>query len=198
MHELSVFADFLDLFIIFTFLFSFIIILKQFCYPSKSPRLSRCALYPRRWNLLTSLSPTQVLSQRSTSSRNDFFVRREPLFDLDHDFFAKNLRVSRRGAAGGDEIVDVVRLGRMTALCKPTGGVRGIVACDMARRLVARTISQQIFKAVEQATSLSNVLFRPNRASHILCKPSPTSFLEVRCWMACAQWQAVIRCLHSW
>ena len=33
-----------------------------------------------------------------------------------------------------DEIVDVVRLGRMTALCKPNGGVRGIVA--------ARTISQ--------------------------------------------------------
>ena len=31
---------------------------------------------------------------------NDFFVRRGPLFDLDHDIFAKNLRVSRRGAAG--------------------------------------------------------------------------------------------------
>ena len=52
-----------------------------------------------------------------------------------------------------DEIVEVVRLGRMTALCKPNGGVRGIVAGDMVRRLVARTISQQISKAVEQATS---------------------------------------------
>ena len=117
---------------------------------------------------------------------NDFLVRRGPLFDLDHDLFAKNLRVSRRGAAGGpsgddrhlrslldskvdtarflrlaqdlaravpDEIVDVVGLGRMTALCKPNGGVRGIVAGEMVRRLVARTISQQISKAVEQATS---------------------------------------------
>ena len=107
--------------------------------------------------------------------------------DLDYDLFAKNLRVSRRGAAGGpsrmtadylrplldsevgtarfwrlaqdfaratvpDEIVDVVRLGRMTALCKPNGGVRGIVAGDTVRRLVARTISQQISKAIEQAT----------------------------------------------
>ena len=32
-----------------------------------------------------------------------------------------------------DEIVDVLRLGRMTALCKPNGGVRGIVAGDMVR-----------------------------------------------------------------
>ena len=41
----------------------------------------------------------------------------------------------------------------MTALCKPNGGVRGIDAGDMVRRLVARTISQQISKAVEQAFS---------------------------------------------
>ena len=33
MHELSVLSDFLDLFIIFTFLLSFIIILKQFLLP---------------------------------------------------------------------------------------------------------------------------------------------------------------------
>ena len=38
-----------------------------------------------------------------------------------------------------DAIVDVVRSGHMTALCKPNGGVRGIVAGDMVRRLVART-----------------------------------------------------------
>ena len=48
-----------------------------------------------------------------------------------------------------DEIVDVVRLGRLTALQKPSGGVRGIVA----RRLVARTISQQLATAVELATA---------------------------------------------
>ena len=93
---------------------------------------------------------------------------------LDPDLFAKNLRIARRGAAGGpsgmtsehlrpllehhedmtrfwrfaqdlaraavlDDIVELVRLGRMTALQKPNGGVRGIVAGDIIRRLVART-----------------------------------------------------------
>ena len=52
-----------------------------------------------------------------------------------------------------DDILDVVRLGRMTALCKPNGGVRGIVAGGIVRRFVAKTISQQISEAVEQATS---------------------------------------------
>ena len=36
-----------------------------------------------------------------------------------------------------DEVVDVVRLERLTALQKPSGGVRGIVAGDIIRRLVA-------------------------------------------------------------
>ena len=77
---------------------------------------------------------------------------------LDPDLFAKNLRIARRGAAGGpsgmtsehlrpllvnhedmtrfwrfaqdlaavrDDIVELVRLGRMSALQKPNGGVRG-------------------------------------------------------------------------
>ena len=116
------------------------------------------------------------------------FQREGAWFDLDHDRFAKNLRVAKRGAAGGpsgmtsdhlrpllesvedttrfwrlaqdlsravvpDEIVDVVRLGRLTALQKPSGGVRGIVAGDIIRRLVARTISQQWATAVERATA---------------------------------------------
>ena len=56
-------------------------------------------------------------------------------------------------AAVPDVIVDSVRLGRITALQKPNGGVRGIIAGDMFRRLVARTMSQQLSKAVEGATS---------------------------------------------
>ena len=40
--------------------------------------------------------------------------------------------------------VDLIRVGRFTALSKPDGGVRGIVAGDVIRRLVARTMSQQI------------------------------------------------------
>ena len=44
----------------------------------------------------------------------------------------------------------MVRLGRLTALSKPDGGVRGIIAGDVVRRLVARTMSQQLSPAVER------------------------------------------------
>ena len=45
------------------------------------------------------------------------------------------------------------RLDRHTALRKPNGGVRGIVASDVVRRLVARAVAQQIGSDVEAATS---------------------------------------------
>ena len=119
---------------------------------------------------------------------DDLFVRRGGRVHLDQDMFAKNLRVARRGAAGGpsgmmtdhlrpllesvedttrfwrfsqdlaraevpEEIVDAIRLGRLRALQKPNGGVRGIVSGDVVRRLVARTIAQQLTPAVQRATS---------------------------------------------
>ena len=97
------------------------------------------------------------------------------MFDLDEQLFARNVRSSRRGAAGGpsgtttehlrpllDDVrlftalgsrlakalvpqvaVDLIRVGRLTALSKPDGGVRGIVAGDVIRRLVAKTMSQK-------------------------------------------------------
>ena len=40
-----------------------------------------------------------------------------------------------------DEIMDAIRLGRLTALRKPNGGVRGIVVGDIVRRLVGRTMA---------------------------------------------------------
>ena len=46
----------------------------------------------------------------------------------------------------------MIRVGRMTALRKADGGVRGIVAGDVIRRLVARTISQQLSQTVEPTT----------------------------------------------
>ena len=52
-----------------------------------------------------------------------------------------------------EEILQAVRMGRITALQKPTGGVRGIVAGDIIRRLVARTIAQQLGPAIERATA---------------------------------------------
>ena len=44
-------------------------------------------------------------------------------------------------------------MGRVTALRKPNGKIRGIVIGDILRRLVARTISQQVALAVEEATA---------------------------------------------
>ena len=52
-----------------------------------------------------------------------------------------------------DEVVQALRMGRMTALQKSSGGIRGIVVGDFIRRLVARTLAQQLNPAIEQATS---------------------------------------------
>ena len=51
------------------------------------------------------------------------------------------------------EVIPLLRLGRITALQKPSGGIRGIVVEDVFRRLVARTMAQQLNAAVERATS---------------------------------------------
>ena len=52
-----------------------------------------------------------------------------------------------------DAIQAAIKMGRMTALSKGDGGVRGIVAGDVVRRLVARTMSQQLMDAVQKATT---------------------------------------------
>ena len=52
-----------------------------------------------------------------------------------------------------EEILEALRVGRLTALQKPNGGVRGIVAGDVFRRLVARTMAQQLGPEIERATS---------------------------------------------
>ena len=46
-------------------------------------------------------------------------------------------------------VLEAIRMGRMTA----SGGVRGIVVGDMIRRLVSRTLAQQLAPAVEKATA---------------------------------------------
>ena len=61
-----------------------------------------------------------------------------------------------RGEVSG-YVAGIIRLGRLTALQKPGGGVRGIVAGDILRRLVGRTLAQQLGKAVEAATSMQRV-----------------------------------------
>ena len=49
--------------------------------------------------------------------------------------------------------MQAIRLGRITALSKPDGGVRWIVVGDIVRRLVARSIVKQIAKKVEAMTA---------------------------------------------
>ena len=68
-----------------------------------------------------------------------------------HLFFQISERLAR--AEVPEAVVNIVRMGRFTALSEPVGGVRGIVAGDVVRRLVARTMSQQLSPAVERATS---------------------------------------------
>ena len=47
--------------------------------------------------------------------------------------------------------VQALRLGRMVALGKPSGKVRGIVAGDVFRRMVSRTVAQQLGKCFSDA-----------------------------------------------
>ena len=65
------------------------------------------------------------------------------------------VQVASRLAVGDipEEVVDGIRLGRLTALAKPDGGVRGIVVGDIVRRLVARTMAKQVAKKAEKATA---------------------------------------------
>ena len=41
-------------------------------------------------------------------------------------------------------VAEAMRLGQMTALQKPAAGVRGIVVGDILRRLVAKTLAQEL------------------------------------------------------
>ena len=51
------------------------------------------------------------------------------------------------------ETARTIRRGRMTAPRKDGGGVRGIVAGEVIRRVTARTIAQQLGEAVERFTA---------------------------------------------
>ena len=46
--------------------------------------------------------------------------------------------------------LQVMRMGRLTALKKPQGGVRGTVVSDVFRRVVARTVATQCAVAAEE------------------------------------------------
>ena len=75
--------------------------------------------------------------------------------------------------------VQGIRLGRMTALRKPTGGVTSIVAGDTFRRAVSRAVAQQIAESVERATAPFQYALSTRSGTecvaHAIHKPSPTS-----------------------
>ena len=50
-------------------------------------------------------------------------------------------------------VIEAIRMDRMTALRKANGWVRGIVVGEVVRRLVARTMAQQLGPQVEAATA---------------------------------------------
>ena len=81
----------------------------------------------------------------------------------------------------------ILRRGRMTALQKPAGGVRGIVAGDVVRRFVARTITQQLEKPWRGPQPISSTHSPQGQvASALLCKAprslpnSPIALLPLR------------------
>ena len=99
-----------------------------------------------------------------------------PLLESDRDsllFYEVVVEISRGNAP--DVFWDAVRLGRVTALVKPDGGVRGIVVGDVLRRVIARTIAQEIGDAVQSATGPYQYALKTTAStecvSHV-CRPS--------------------------
>ena len=78
----------------------------------------------------------------------------QPVLDTARDtslFFQFATALARGQAPAA--AVEGVRMGRITALKKPNGGIRGIVVGDILRRLVARTMAKQMAARVEAATA---------------------------------------------
>ena len=95
--------------------------------------------------------------QASTSGSGTWAVRHDERTFVhagedDLSLFSQFAGILARGDIPPNAL-EVIRRGRMSALRKVNGGVRGIVVGDTLRRLVARTIVQQIGEAVERATS---------------------------------------------
>ena len=67
-----------------------------------------------------------------------------------------------------EEVLPAVRLGRMIALQKPDGGVRGIVVGDVFRRSVGRTLAEQYAEQGQAATHPFQYAL-PNPCRHGMC-----------------------------
>ena len=116
---------------------------------------------------------------RAPLSENLLSFQPESSLHLSQVVLLKNLKCAKRGAAGGpsgmtaEHLRPVLESSRdaerfwsmcqsfargdvpeeITALQKLTGGIRGTVAGDIIRRMVARTTAQQLGPAIERATA---------------------------------------------
>ena len=76
-----------------------------------------------------------------------------------------------------EEVADGIRLGRLTALAKLDGGVRGIVVGDIVGRLVARTMANRSRRRSRRPLLPSSTPCPTKQdasALHTLCRHSPT------------------------
>ena len=90
-----------------------------------------------------------------------------------------------------EEVLTALRMGRITALQKPSVGIKGIVVGDLVRRLVSRTIAQQIGPHMLQVrTDLDDLatVFRSMASEHSMwC-------LASLCFEVCCEWREVTTC----
>ena len=93
------------------------------------------------------------------------------------------------------DIVAAVRLGRMTALQKPDGGVRGIVVGDYFRRLVSRTLAKQFAQNAEDCRHLQSSVTAP-RSFQWTEWGLTTSCQGQQCSADSWTWRKVTDCCH--
>ena len=70
-----------------------------------------------------------------------------------------------------EQVLFAVRLGRMTAVQKPDGGVQGVVGGNVFRRLVGRT--RQTIRRASVGATHPPVRFFHSGMLHTLCRRSP-------------------------
>ena len=97
-----------------------------------------------------------------------------PVFESECDsqlFYEVAVEVSRGSAP--DIFWDAFRMGWVTALTKPDGGVCGIVVGDVFSRLIARTIAQEIGETVQSATAPYQYAIKTTAGTGVCVPHSP-------------------------
>ena len=103
------------------------------------------------------------------------------------------------------EILPFLRLGRITVLHKPSGGIRGIMVGDTFRWLVARTINRATNQSCRGDTIPVRIDHQGRRGMRRSRdsdsnRPGPCNYSPVckrrQCWKVCGPWKAGTLCSH--